>query len=395
MTEPAQAPSSGGGHFDVGPASRLSGWWQLRHSANSWLPSAPIAAALLGWLPLALLAAARGDFINSGGPGPFLRDIAAHARYLVAVPLLVLGQPKCIARLTALARHFWNAGLVTDTDRERFDDVMTSIARRRDSTVANVGLIVIAYALVAIVMYSVSAEHMPAWHAAASGSTTKLSPAGWWHDIVSLPLLLILLLGWLYRLFLWARFLWLMSRLDLQLLPAHPDSAGGLGFAGDSINAHALLALSLGSVAAGTIASRVVNEGATLLSFKYLVLGLAVSLLVLVVAPLLAFGGQLVATWERSVLDFDAMADRVGREFERTWIGPAREFPEDPLRTQAFSALTDLFKLVSNVNAMRFIPIDVRSVTFLFVMTLLPFLPVIVMAVPLDVVVKDLMKFLI
>jgi len=38
--------------------------------------------------------------------------------------------------------------------------------------------------------------------------------------LVSLPLLLVLFFGWLWRLFLWVRFLWCLSRLDLHLIPA-------------------------------------------------------------------------------------------------------------------------------------------------------------------------------
>jgi hypothetical protein len=343
---------------------------------------------------LALLAASRGDFIGSAGPGSFLRDIAVHARYLIAAPVLVVAQRGCVSKLTALARHFLNSGLVAESDRERFDAVTASITRFRDSAVANVTLIIIAYAIAVAAVYSIS-PGIPAWHAATSGKAPNFSSAGWWHVIVSLPLLLILALGWLYRLALWARFIWLMSRFDLRLLPVHPDRAAGLGFAADSINAQAPLAFALGAIAAGMIASRVVNEGAAVLSFKYLVLALAISILMLVAAPLLTFSGKLVAAWERHVLEYDALADRISREFERNWIGRSQEFVEDPLRTQAFSAVTDLFKLTSNVNAMRFIPIDVRNVIFLLVMTLLPFLPVVLMAIPFDVVLKDLLKFMI
>ncbi len=56
----------------------------------------------------------------------------------------------------------------------------------------------------------------------------RFSLAGWWHLLVSLPLLLILFFGWIWRLALWARFLFLMSRLNLRLIPAHPDNVGGL-----------------------------------------------------------------------------------------------------------------------------------------------------------------------
>lgn len=383
------------GLFDVGPTGRLSGWLRWRKLVPDWALSPAIMAALVSWLPLALLAAWRGSLIGPTGPGPFLRDIAAHARYLIAVPLLVLAQPGCIARLEALARHFTNSGLVADCDHERFRALTASIARVRHSFILDVALIVLAYAIVAAAFYSISPQHLPAWSAAALGGKARFSPAGWWHLLVSLPLLLLLVLDWLCRLLLWTRFVWSMSRFNLRLLPAHPDRAAGLLFTCDSINAQTPFALALSTIAAGMIANRVIYEGATLPSFMYLVIGLIVTLLVLLVAPLLTFAGNLVSAWERGVLEYDALADHAGREFERNWIGRSQSLDESPLHTQAFSALTDLFALVRNVNTMRFIPIEARNLIYLVVMTLLPFLPLVLTAVPLNVVLKDFVKFLI
>ena len=58
----------------------------------------------------------------------------------------------------------------------------------------------------------------------------NLSMAGWWHALVSVPMFQFLLLRWYFRVFIWARFLWRMSRINLKLVPTHPDRVGGLGF---------------------------------------------------------------------------------------------------------------------------------------------------------------------
>ncbi len=78
---------------------------------------------------------------------------------------------------------------------------------------------------------AVDASTWAAGPAAGSGSGfANLSLAGWWNALVSVPLFQFLLLRWYFRLFIWARFLWQVSRFDLKLLPAHPDGVGGLGF---------------------------------------------------------------------------------------------------------------------------------------------------------------------
>jgi len=381
--------------FHGGPPARLYGWLRLRSTGHSRVQSVAVAAALLSWLPVALLAAAHGDVIGTIGPGSFLRDFAVHARYLVAAPLLIAAQPACASVLGALARHFGDSGLVIESDQKQFEAAMASTRRLRDATTAEILVVALAYMIVAAVAYSVAPEHLPAWHRGSRGGAVDFSAAGWWHVLVSMPLLMILLLGWLWRLFLWGRFLWLVSRLNLKLLPAHPDRAAGLRFVGYSINALAPFATALGVIAAGTVADRVVNEGAAVLGYKFMVAGLAAFVVALIVTPLLTFSDKLLSAWQRGVLEYGALANRIAGELERNWVGRTDTFLANPLHGPTASAATSLCTLSSNVYAMRFIPLDPRSIIVLVAMTLLPFIPVMLMVLPLDVVVKDLSKFLI
>jgi hypothetical protein len=223
----------------------------------------------------------------------------------------------------------------------------------------------------------------------------RFSPAGWWQLLVSLPLLLVFELGWLWRLFLWTRFLWLVSRLDLHLLAAHPDRAAGLMFAGYSIRAWALPAATPSVIVAGGIANRIVHQGAAISSFKFLILGITVCVVLSFMAPLAVFAGNLMAAWRNAVLQYGALAEQVGHKFERDWLSGTHELPENPLQTQAFSATTDLYQVVANVYAMKFMPVDLISTALLASATLLPFLPVLLISQPLDQMLNKLVGFLI
>jgi hypothetical protein len=64
------------------------------------------------------------------------------------------------------------------------------------------------------------------------GEESRQQPPGYWLAAVSLPIFQFILLRWYVRFFIWFQFLWRISKLDLRLLPAHPDRAGGLGFLG-------------------------------------------------------------------------------------------------------------------------------------------------------------------
>src|SRR5690606_7503102 len=95
------------------------------------------------------------------------------------------------------------------------------------------------------------------WYAVPAGAPSQGSLAGWWYGYVSLPIFQFILYRWYFRLFIWARFLWQVSRLELSLVPTHPDGAGGLGFLSLVVPAFTPLLLAQGTLYAGMIANRI------------------------------------------------------------------------------------------------------------------------------------------
>src|SRR5664279_1124262 len=79
----------------------------------------------------------------------------------------------------------------------------------------------------------------------------------YWYEIVSIPIFQFVLLRWYLRFFIWFQFLWQVSKLDLHLIPTHPDRAGGLAFLGKSSYAFSPILFAQGALLAGVIASRV------------------------------------------------------------------------------------------------------------------------------------------
>jgi hypothetical protein len=64
------------------------------------------------------------------------------------------------------------------------------------------------------------------------------------------------------------------------------------------------------------------------------------------------------------------------------------------LDVQHFSATTDLYQLVSNVYQMKAVPLDLQDLIAMIVMILLPFLPALLIEMPLDEILADLVKVL-
>jgi hypothetical protein len=338
-----------------------------------------IAVALIGWLPLLLLvnlAPAQPGALRS-----LLLDFGVHCRSLLAAPTLVLAEA-ISARLGEIARHFTNGGLIAPSDHERFERALDSTRRLAHSAVADWATAALAYPILFLLF--AAGPLIPAWQRSGPGFL-ECSAAGWWHLLVSAPLLMLLLLGWFWRLLLWARFLWLVSRMELLLSPAHPDRCGGLRFLGYSLSDFSALGFAFGTIVAGSLANQEARGEVSLEQYRLDFAALALFVVVLFGAPLLLFSGPLLRTLRRGVYRYGRLAAGVGAQLERKWLGAGTSLDEQSLGVQDFSAVNDLYQMAGNVYAMRLLVVDVRSIALLLVATVFPLLAVAAASLPLDV----------
>jgi hypothetical protein len=369
--------------FEHGPPSRLQQRVGLVKPDNLNIRRRALLFVLIGWAPLVVLAILQTAVLGTDDVVSVLRQIGIHARYLVAVPLLVVAEAACAPQLNLIVRNFIESGIVDQRDLPRIDHAVASTRTLLRSPAAELAVVALAYLVALATALSYPAAQLPTW-AVSGGITPVYSPAGWWHTLISLPLLLALIFGWLWRLALWARLLWLISRLDLRLVASHPDRCAGLSFLGHSVRAFAVVALALAVITAGRSAYLVLAGAELPTKNFYFSIGLMLGTLVLFVAPLLTFTPTLARTWRRGTLKYDALADRVGHSFEHKWIGSGDKVDSGALERPDFSATTDLYSIVANVHAIRFVPVDLKDVVTLVAAMLLPFVPVVLLAFPLD-----------
>lgn len=347
----------------------------------------------VGWLPPVLLTVGQNLFWQAGGIHSLMLDAGMHARYLIAAPLLVLAEVECAPRLTAIVRHFMDAGIVPEDSRAQFHAVVASVRRQLDSNAAEAIVVALAYLVVVAAIFTFPDDQTPAWRL-LGGTGSSYSAAGWWSLLVSLPLLIVLLLGWIWRLILWTRLLWLVSRLDLRLVASHPDHAAGLGFLGQSIRAFAIVALAIAVIAAGRSAHLVLLGSGLPTPLMYFNAGFLAFVLAIFIAPLLAFSLTLQKAWHQGTFEYGALADKVGNAFEGKWLGSDKHIDRTALDKSDFSATTDLYQIVSNVYAIRFVPMDIKDLIPLVAAVVLPFVPIALLAVPADTVLQALKKLL-
>ena len=97
-----------------------------------------LIAMAFAWVPLAVLCAMQ-SFVSGHQEllHAFFTDVAVHARFLLAVPILILSEYIILPRLDLTAQHFLTSKIIDDADRQRFDDAVASTRRSRGRSVAS------------------------------------------------------------------------------------------------------------------------------------------------------------------------------------------------------------------------------------------------------------------
>jgi hypothetical protein len=342
------------------------------------------------WLPLLVLCTFEGT--AAGGVAiPFLLDVETHVRFLVVVPLFIVAELLVHLRLRGIVAQFVERGLVTGGGLDRFDAALRSAMTWRNSVAAELALIAVVYTLGYYIRGDVLALDASTWYARADGAGFTITGAGLWLTWVSNPVMQFLMLRWYYRIFIWARFLWQTSRIDLTLVATHPDRNGGLGFLGGSAYALSPLLMALGAAVAGHAASLIFFAGASLADFKLEIVLLVAILLAVVLGPLAVFAPKILAAKRDGLRRYGVFAADYARGFERRWLGPrdptsrdATPSGEAALGAADIQSLADLDGALAIVKSMTPLPVSRDTILQLILATVIPFAPLLLTMIPLE-----------
>jgi hypothetical protein len=351
--------------------------------------------SLFTWLPLFALSALDGQLLGGRAAVPFLLDVEVHIRFLVALPLLIVAEIVVHRRMRLVVRQFHDRNLIPESGLPRFERAVTSAFRLRNSVLAEVLLIGIVYGVGIQVLWRQYASLQAAtWYGAPTPEGLKLSVTGIWFVYVSLPVFQFILLRWYFRLFIWIRFLWQVSRIDLSLIPTHPDRVGGLGFLANSAFALMPLAVAHGALLSGWIATRIFHLGAALPDFKIEIAVFVVIMQVVVLGPLLAFAPRLAEAKRTGLREYGTLAERYVREFDTKWLRGATPANEPLVGSADIQSLADLGNSFEVVRTMRIAPVTRDAVIQLAVLTLVPVVPLALTMMPLEELLKKLFGIL-
>jgi len=350
-----------------------------------------IVIPLFAWLPLLVLSALAGQALGGHVAVPFLLDVEAQVRFLVALPLLIVAELVVHQRMRVVVRQFLERDLIAESALPRFEAAVASALRLRNSVLAEVLLIACVYVVgVLLVWRQYLALPTATWYAVPTAAGAQLSRTGVWYGYVSLPLYQFLLLRWYFRIFIWARFLWQVSHLDLCLLPTHPDRVGGLGFLANTVYAFVPLAVAHGAMLAGPLANRIFYLGATLPEFKPEIAVLVVFLVCVVLGPLLVFAPKLAETKRTGNREYGTLAQRYVREFDTKWLRGGAPADEPLVGSGDIQSLADLSNSFEVVRTMRIAPVTTEALIRLVFATLAPLVPLALTMMSLEELLKRL-----
>jgi hypothetical protein len=378
-----------------GPLFQLLRKAHLSDDALTMVHQRITVIALIAWLPLLVLSALQGQMLRGSAAVPFLLDVEVHIRFLVALPLLIIAELVVHRRMRPLLQQFLERNLIPENAMPRFEAAVASAFRLRNSVLAEVLLIAVVYGVgILIIWRQYLALDTATWYATPSAEGSKLTLAGIWYGYVSLPIFQFLLIRWYFRLFIWTRFLWQVSRIGLSLVPTHPDRVGGLNFLSNTVYAFTVLAVAHGALLAGPLANRIFFAGAALTQFKTEIALVVGFLVCVVLGPLLVFAPQLAAAKRKGLREYGTLAERYVREFDAKWLRGGAPADDPFVGSADIQSLADLSNSYEVVRTMRIAPITRDAIVRLAAATLIPILPLLLTMMPLETLLKQLVSIL-
>ena len=356
-----------------GPIYQLFRKSHLTGDALQLLHRRLIAITFIAWSPLLILAAVSPS-VGGVGRLSFFQDVEVHTRFLLALPILVAAELIVHLRLRPAARRFVERGVVLPEDLPRFQKAVRSAVTLRDSVPLELGMLLFLYPL-SLWLWNGRPWMVDSTWYAMPGSPWHLTPAGFWYVFVSIPILRFILFRWYLRIFIWFRFLWHVSRINLHLIPTHPDRAAGLAFLGKSSYAFGPLLFAQGVMLAGVVAERVLYRGQSLLSFKVQIAGFIAFFVLVILGPLLMFTPKMAQAKRKGLAEYGLLAQQYVAGFEQKWVARDPSHSEDLLGSSDIQSLADLGNSYSMVRDMRAIPFWLEDVTRLAAATAAPLVP--------------------
>jgi hypothetical protein len=349
-----------------------------------------IVFILLTWVPLFALTLAEGTAIGSKVDIALLRDFSVYGRFLVGLPLLILAEEFIDPWIQRVVATFNTSGLVRNEDLPAYHAALAKTKRLRDSGLAELIVAVLASFPVFLLLKSQwTSQGITTWHGSMSEG---VSPAGWWFTFVSSPIIRFIFLRWLWRYVLWTALLRKIGKLNLNMMPTHPDHLGGLGFVLFAQKYFGILFMAIGFLIAGQYGNSIRYFGMPVGATGTPMVVYVLLSVLLVLGPLTMLSPRLAETRRNGLDRYDQVARRLTGAFDAKWARGDDPAPESMLGNPDPSSLIDYVSSYQVIQDMQVIPISKQLVIQVAAMAAAPLVLVWILSTPLDTIFTGLLK---
>lgn len=347
--------------------------------------------SLLAWLPVALWAWQRGNFLPAEGSEALLAHYGVNVRLLLGVPLFIIAEGMMHGTLSALLPRLVSSGVVPPSQHDRLRAVLKGVANLRDSVLP---WIAIAAVLASFFLLSLPSElpHELSW---ASTPGSGLGFGAWWYLYVGRSIFLTLLLAWLWRLALLFVLFKRISGLELSLVPTHPDRCAGLGFMARIPIMFAPVVLAISSVFAAGWGHQLRYHEVAIAALRIEIIAFVVIVPLLFLSPFISFLGLMLRTKKQGLLDYGDLISHHGRLVRERWID-GKAVADDPiLEAPELGPIADTAVPYQLIAKIRPLPLNMGSLIPLVGAAVLPMLVLAALGLPLKTVLKAVLKILV
>jgi hypothetical protein len=228
------------------------------------------------------------------------------------------------------------------------------------------------------------------WSVRLLGTSVLHSPAGWYFELVTQTIYMILLGLALWKWLLFVLFFWKVSRLQLRLVACDPDQSGGLGFLGYSPIAFLPVVIAASTAMGSMLRYQAVHSVFSRQSLNMVLALWILVILLIFVGPLGAFMSKLTHLYRVGYLQYGSLSHLHAEQFHEKGVRGRRAHLGELLTAPETSRLIDLARSLDRVRRIKLLPIDRLTIIQLVAASAVPMLPVIMTQVPLT----DLLKMI-
>jgi hypothetical protein len=350
-----------------------------------------LALGLVPWVVLLVLAVLQGFTHHLFS----LSAIGAHLRLLVVIPLFFLCESWFDPQSKAFVSLLVRSGVVPEGELPALKSAIARTHGLKDSWLAEGIVFLVALLLPWIASHWGGVDTVVSRASSLVVIDGALGWVSWWFLMVCLVLFRFLMFRWLWRLGLWGYFLWRLARMDLELVPTHPDGVAGLGYL-EVVHAHFTpLILALSVIPSAMVADGIASGAITIEAMTPSLAWILILDAVLFIGPLFLFTPKLWACRMKGLRDYTELAAHYVRDFDRKWLKQDSPKREPLLGTPDLQSLADLASGVAIVRTMRWAPVSLRLIGTFVGAVLLPILPLLLIQYPAGELVQRLFTSLI